>query len=288
MTNEIIQKEIETRKLTTYARKIAKHLYNKNFNDLSFDELKEVLSILDRYGSKYLQFYKFNNEEDKKTFISNLSNYGYQPIFHFEEQEKLEKVFVHKTSNNENFEIMFNFEVIEEKWESNEDNTIKKIKYIPRRRVLYIHNIRNYIILAIDPIGIGIGVAGSEHLEKYKKQIENILNNSLFDRINKINIENAIRKLIEEQILTGKGIKYEDMRTQRETETICKSSHDNLKDIIVRLPSDKNIQDLKLKYDKISLELFGKDLLKIKSQAKATEEIHNEIKTSIISILQKQ
>ena len=286
MTREIIQKEIETRQLKRYAQKIAKNNYDKNYTDLSLDELKEILSIIDRYGSKYLQFYKFNNEEDKKTFISNLSNYSYQPVFNFEHQEQLEKVFVYKTPNNESFEIMFNFEVIEEIWESNEDNTIKEKKYIPRRRVLYIHNIGDYIILSIDPVGIGRAIAGIEHLEKYKNQIEDILTNPLFDRINKLDIEEVIKNLIENLTLTAKGVKYEDKQTARETTTLCKNSQDNLKDIIVKLPQNINIQDLKLKYKKASLELFNRDLLKIVSRA--NKEIHDEIKPSIISILQEQ
>jgi EAL domain-containing protein (putative c-di-GMP-specific phosphodiesterase class I) len=287
VTKYIIQKEIETRRLKSYAQKIAKHNYDKKYNDLEIEELKEILSILDRYGSKYLQFYKFNNEEDKKTFISNLSNYSYQPIFDFEEQEKLEKVFVRKSSDNNNFEIMFNFEIIEEEWKFNEDKTIKFKHSIPRRRVLYLHNIENYVILAIDPIGIGRAIAGIEHLERYHSQIESILSNPLFDRINKLNIEEAIKHLIENLTLTAKGVKYEDRQTARETTTISKNSKDNLKDIIVKLPSKISIQDLKLKYqNKISLELFNKDLLKINSRA--NKDIHDEIKTSIISILQKK
>ena len=286
MTKKMIYDEIEIRRLKSYAQKIAKNNYDKNYTDLSLDELKEILSVIDRYGSKYLQFYKFNNEEDKKTFISNLSNYSYQPIFNFEEQEKLEKVFVHKTSNNEGFEIMFNFEVIEEIWESNEDNTIKEKKYIPRRRVLYIHNIGNYVILSVDPVGIGKAVGGTEHLEKYKNQVEEILTNPLFDRISKLDIEEAIKNLIKNLILTAKGLKYEDRQTARETTTLCKNSQDNLKDIIVKLPQNINIQDLKLKYKKASLELFNRDLLKIISRA--NKEIHDEVKTSIISILQRK
>ena len=286
MTKKMIYDEIEIRRLKSYAQKIAKNNYDKNYTDLSLDELKEILSVIDRYGSKYLQFYKFNNDNDKITFISNLSNYSYQPIFNFEEQEKLEKVFVHKTSNNESFEIMFNFEVIEEIWESNEDNTIKEKKYIPRRRVLYIHNIGNYVILSIDPVGIGRAVAGIEHLEKYKNQVEEILTNPLFDRINKLDIEEVIKNLIENLTLTAKGVKYEDRQTARETTMLCKNSQDNLKDIIVKLPQNINIQDLKLKYKKASLELFNKDLLKIVSRA--NKEIHDEIKTSVISILQRK
>ncbi|WP_127680924.1 hypothetical protein [Nautilia sp. PV-1] len=286
MTTENIQKEIETRQLKRYAQKIAKNTYSKNYTDLSLDELKEVLSIVDRYGSKYLQFYKFENEEDKKTFISNLENYDYNPIFTFKEQEKLEKSFIHKTSDNENFEIMFNFEVIEETWKSNEENTIKEKIFIPRRRVLYLHNIENYVILSIDPIGIGRAVAGIEHLEKYKNQVEKILTNSLFDRINKLDIEETIKNLLENLTLTAKGVKYEDKQTARETTTLCKNSQDNLKDIIVKLPQNINIQDLRLKYNKTSLELFNKDLLKINSRA--NKEVHDEIKTSIISILQEQ
>lgn len=181
---------------------------------------------------------------------------------------------------------MFNFKVIEEIWESNEDNTIKEKKSIPRRRVLYIHNIGDYVILSIDPIGVGRAITGIEHLEKYKNQIEKILTNSLFDRINKLDIEEAIKNLIKSLTLTAKGVKYEDKQTARETTTLCKSSKDNLKDIVVKLPQNMNIQDLKLKYKKTSLELFNRDLLKINSRA--NKEIHDEIKTSIISILQGQ
>jgi len=300
VTTENIQKEIETRQLKRYAQKIAKNTYNKNYTDLSLDELKEILSIVDKYGSKYLQFYKFENKEDKKTFISNLEIYDYNPIFTFKEQEKLEKTFIHKTSDNENFEIMFNFEIIEEAWKSNEDNTIKEKVFIPRRRVIYLHNIGEYVILAIDPIGIGKAVGGYEYLENYKKQIEKILKNPLFDRIKKSDIEEAIKNLLKNLTLTAKGVKYEDKQTARETTTLCKNSQDNLKDIIVKLPQNIKIQDLKLIYnyqykinnknktDKISLELFNKDLLKIVSRAKATQGVHDELKTSIISILSKQ
>jgi len=300
VTREIIQKEIETKQLKKYTQKIAKYNYDKKYDDLNIDELKEILSIIDKYGSKYLQFYKFNNEEDKKTFISNLSNYSYQPIFNFEEQEQLEKVFIYKTPNNENFEIMFNFEVLEKIWIYNEDKTAKFLELIPKRRVLYLHNMGNYVILAIDPIGIGRAVAGIDHLEQYKKQIEEKLANPLFDRICKLDIEDSIKELIKNLTLTAKGIKYEDKRTARETQTICKSSYDNLKDVIVTLPEDKAIQDLKLIYkyqyqfnnqikqEAISLELFNKDLLKITSRAKATKGVHDELKASIISILSKQ
>jgi hypothetical protein len=281
MTTNIMKEEIETRKLKIYASKIAKSFYDKNYSDLNFDELKQLLSIIDKYGSKYLQFYKFN--DDKKTFISNLLDYKYDPIFDFTEEEKLEKVFIHKTSDNENFEIMFNFEVVDEVWVTINENQKEK-RQIKRRKVLYLHNIKNYIVLAVDPVGIGRAVAGTDHLEKYKNQIVEILSNPLFDRITEINIEEAVKTLIKNQTFTARGITYEDGRTQRETKTICQNPNDNLKDIIVKLPENKNIQDLTLKYDKkTSLELFNKDLLKIVSRAQ--KDIHDDIKENIISVL---
>ena len=121
----------------------------------------DSLLFIDKMGSKYLEFYKFKENEDRKTFISNLENCNYNPIFTFQEEEKLQKSYLSKTSNQEDFEIMFNFEVLEEEWIDNADKTIKTKQIIHKRRVLYVHNIGDYVILNIDPIGIGRTVCGS-------------------------------------------------------------------------------------------------------------------------------
>lgn len=264
--------------------KISKDLYDKDFDSLSGNEYKNILKIADLYGSKYKKIYKLKDGVDIRTLTSNLTAQSYTPDYttHFDQKV----ISIVKT--NTSFKIYTEFYTAEEILV---DVTIdgqdyKKKENANYRRVMFLEkpNNNNYLIISIDPIGEGSSV--------YKKLEDNLSElittlqldiNSFFDEIE---LEKSIFKLIGDNKLIPNKLVAQDESTNRVKSVTSQAARDNIKDDEMYNScenSDLKLQNIKMKYKKDSLEVFGATLLKITT--KADEKITDELTTEIISAL---
>lgn len=277
--NEIVRRI----KKNNYTR-ISKDLYNKDFDSLSESEYKDILKIADLYGSKYKKIYKLKNDVDIRTLTSNLTAQSYIPDYttHFEQKV----IYIVKTDTS--FKIYTEFYTVEEIFV---DITIdgqdyKKKEKTNYRRIMILEkpNNSNYLIVSIDPIGEGSSVY--KKLEDNLSELVTILRIDINGFFNEVEIEKSIFKLIGDNKLIPNKLIAQDETTNRVKSVTSQAARDNIKDDEMYNScenSDLKLQNIKMKFKKDSLEVFGATLLKITT--KADEKVTDELTTEIISAL---
>jgi len=263
--------------------KISKELYNKSFDELNDKEYIDILKIADIYGAKYKKFYKLKNNVDIKTLTSNLIKTDYTPTFN--RHSDLQTIGISKTKTG--FTIYNEFSTTEEVLVDVTINNqlYKKIKNIDYRRVMILEKSSDkpYLIISIDPVGEGSKVA--KRLDEYLiKLIEN-LNldfNNFFDTIE---IEKAIHQLVEKEIVVPNKLVAKDEATKR-IKSVSAMVKDNISDDDIYggcKKCDLKLENIRMKFNKETIELFGKTLLKIST--KANKERTDALTQNIISVL---
>jgi len=277
--NEIIRRI----KKNNYTR-ISKDLYNKDFDSLSGNEYKDILKIADLYGSKYKKIFKLKNDVDIRTLTSNLTAQSYTPDYTTHFDQKVINIVKTDTS----FKIYTEFYTVEEIFV---DITIdgqdyKKKEKTNYRRIMILEkpNKSNYLIVSIDPIGEGSSVY--KKLEDNLSELVTILRIDINSFFNEVEIEKSIFKLIGDNKLIPNKLVAQDETTNRVKSVTSQAARDNIKDDEMYNScenSDLKLQNIKMKFKKDSLEVFGATLLKITT--KADEKITDELTTEIISAL---
>ncbi len=276
--------EIERRLRANDYKKISKELFNKSFDDLSDNEYIDILKIADIYGTKYKRFYKLKTGIDIKTFTSNLTNKAYAPCY--DSHSNLSIINIVKTDDS--FTIYTEFYTNENIWKEEPygDITHKVMRIESFRRIMVIQKeaTSNFVILSIDPMGLGSSV--------YRKIDENIsyLNNELHLDFNSffdtMEVDKAMFKLIEDSILVPQGVSAIDESTKRVKSVQSKASRDNIKDEEVYkscITSDLKHENIKMKLGNETIELFEKTLIKISTSA--NKDKTDELTTKIIPVL---
>lgn len=276
--------EIERRLRNNDYKKISKELFNKSFDSLSEIEYIDILKIADIYGSKYKRFYKLKTEVDIQTFTSNLTNKAYTPCFN--SHSNLSIINIVKTDDS--FTIYTEFYTNEQIWKEEPygDSKHKVISIESFRRIMIIQKEtkNDYVILSIDPVGLGSSV--------YKKIDENIrdLNNELHLDFNSffdtMEVDKAMFKLIDDGVLVPQGVSAIDEATKRVKSVQSKASKDNIKDEEVYkscITSDLKHENIKMKLGNETIELFEKTLIKISTSA--NKDRTDELTTKTIPVL---
>lgn len=276
--------EIERRLRSNDYKKLSKELFNKAFTDLLESEYIDILKIADIYGAKYKRFYKLKTGIDVRTFTSNLTNKAYAPCFN--SHSNLSIINIVKTDDS--FTIYTEFYTNENIWkeEPYENSTHKVMKVESFRRIMVIQKeaTSNYVILSIDPMGLGSNV--------YKKIDDNIrdLNNELHLDFNSffdtMEVDKAMFKLIDDGVLVPQGVSAIDESTKRVKSVQSKASRDNIKDEEVYkscITSDLKHENIKMKLGNETIELFEKTLIKISTSA--NKDKTDELTTKTIPVL---
>lgn len=275
--------EIERRLKKTDYIKIAKELYNKSFDILSEDEYKNILKIADIYGAKYKKIYKLKDGQDISTVTSNLTQKVYTPnhTCHFDLQ------IIGTVKNDTSFTIYTEFYTTEEilvdvKVGGQEYKQKKNINY---RRIMVLEkpSDKNYLIVSIDPIGDGASVY--KKLDEHLITLNSIVKLNFNDYFDTIEVEKAIYELIKNDKLIPNKLVAQDETTKR-VRSVYAQVIDNIKDddIYDRCKnSDLKLENIKMKFCKETIELYGKTLLKISTSA--NKKITDELTEYIISVL---
>jgi len=263
--------------------KISKELYNKSFDELNDKEYIDILKIADIYGAKYKKFYKLKNNVDIKTLTSNLIKTDYTPTFN--RHSDLQTIGISKTKTG--FTIYNEFSTTEEVLVDVTINNqlYKKIKNIDYRRVMILEKSSDkpYLIISIDPVGEGSKVA--KRLDEYLTKLIENLNldfNNFFDTIE---IEKAIHQLVEKEIVVPNKLVAKDEATKR-IKSVSAMVKDNISDDDIYggcKKCDLKLENIRMKFNKETIELFGKTLLKIST--KANKERTDALTQNIISVL---
>ena len=261
--NEIIRRI----KKNNYTR-ISKDLYNKDFDSLNGNEYKDILKIADLYGSKYKKIYKLKNDIDIRTLTSNLTAQSYTPDYTTHFDQKVINIVKTDTS----FKIYTEFYTVEEIFV---DITIdgqdyKKKEKTNYRRIMILEkpNNSNYLIVSIDPIGEGSSVY--KKLEDNLSELVTILRIDINSFFNEVEIKKSIFKLIGDNKLIPNKLVAQDKTTNRVKSVTSQVARDNIKDDDMYNScenSDLKLQNIKMKFKKDSLEVFGATLLKITTKA---------------------
>lgn len=276
--NEIVRRL----KKTDYI-KIAKELYNKSFDVLSGDEYKNILKVADIYGAKYKKIYKLKNDVDIKTLTSNLTPKSYSPSHttHFDLK------IIGTVKNDTGFTIYTEFYTAEEIFV---DVTVNNQQYkqkqsINYRRIMLLEkpSDKNQLIVSIDPIGEGSSVY--KKLDENMSTLGGMLQLNFNDFFDTIEINKAIYKLIENNKLTPNKLVAKDEATKR-IKSVQAQVKDNIKDDDIYDSCESNdlkLENIKMKFYKETIELYGNTLLKISTRANRKNT--DELTENIISIL---
>lgn len=277
------KEEIERRLKKVDLKKMAKTLFNKNFDDLSNDEYLELMMIADNFGSKYKRFYRFKNENDLLTIISNLVEKEYSPFL--SEHNELKVILIKK--NKDSFKISLEFYTNDKKDVpvEVEGKTYKETKLIPYRRVMIIEKEKDskYLSISIDPIGDGSQVY--KRIDSNISKLAKIINIDINMYCDMIEVDNAMHILINENILIPQKLISEDKTTKR-LRVVQGQTKDNIKDddIYISCKNSKyDLNNIRMKFQKETIEIFGKTLVKINTRA--NEGVTNELKKSIVPLL---
>jgi len=278
-----VKTEIERRLKKTDYTKLSKELYHKDFNELNDTEYTNILKIADIYGSKYKKIYKLKDGVDIRTFTSNLTIKNYTPTYntHFD----LQIIGITKTTTG--FTIYTEFTTTEEILV---DVTVNGQQYkqkqnINYRRIMVLEKPSNnsLLIISIDPTGEGASV--------YKKLDENltalttILQLNFNDFFDTMDIEQAIYELVKSNKLTPNRLIAKDETTKR-VKSVYAQVKDNIKDDDIYDSCENNdlkLENIKMKFNRETVELYGKTLLKISTRA--NKKTTDELTENIISVL---
>lgn len=263
---------------------ISKTLHDKTFDDLDSSEYRDMLKIADVYGQKYKKFYKLKEGVDIRTFTSILTLKQYTPSFSV--HTDLNIISVNKTDDS--FTIYTEFYTndivkvdVEIDGETYQKNVLKPFR---RTMILEKPSTSNYVIVSIDLIGEGANV--------YKKIDENltVLQNSfgldIYSFFDTMEVEKVIYTLIDDNELVPTRLTAKDQSSNIVKSAQAKALKGTLKDddFYSSCTNEQySLENLKMKYDKESVEIFGKTLLKITT--KMGKNNTDELTSKTISIL---
>lgn len=263
--------------------KMSEELFSKNFDQLNDSQYKDILKVADIYGTKYKRFYKLKDNVNLNNFISAFVSKNYTPSYDIHTNLTI----IGAVKSGDSFTIRTEFYTSEDVLVDVEINgiTYKQNKSIPYRRSMIIEKEKDssYLIISIDPIGEGSKV--------YKKLDENLNNlNTLFDLnissyFDTIEIDKAVYKLIEEDKLTPNRTVAKEESTKR-VKSIYAKAMDNIKDDDIYKSCINNtleLDNMKMRFKKESIEIYGKELLKISTRA--DQGTSDELTKNIISVL---
>jgi len=257
------KEEIERRlKKGDYSR-ISKKLFDKNFDDLSSDEYTKLSIISDLYGSKYKKVYKLKNSSDIDTILSNLTDKSYSPNFTTHNDLKI----IYTVKRDKDFIIYLEFYTLDIIWKEEDFNgdTHKVLHKEYHRRIMTIdkQTDNDFVIISIDPIGEGPKVY--TEINSNINKLSQIIHLDFQIFLDNINLKKALFDLVENGTLIAKGLNAIDETTKRTKSVSTGTSQDNIKDDVLykECISDKlKAENIKMKYNKESLELFGDTLIK--------------------------
>lgn len=190
------------------------------------NDFKKMLCVADRYGQKYLKFFRLKNGVSIDTLISNLVFKLYSPNIP-RVNSQLEIAMLTKSNNN--FEIIANNYTETPKWiDVSEDRREKQI--ITVRRVIFIKydNINKILIFSQDPVGEGSGI--DNNIIQYIKNIFSKYNIEFEDYFEVVDLLKPVCDLLDMGIFKSSKIRGFDETTGREHETLARSKRDNLID----------------------------------------------------------
>jgi len=278
-----VKNEIKRRLKKTDYTKISKELYDKSFDSLSNDEYTNILKIADIYGAKYKKIYKLKNDVDIRTLTSNLTEKDYAPAYHT--HFDLQIIGTSKTDTG--FLIYTEFSTTEEVFVDVviDNKQYKQKQNIDYRRIMVLEKSsdKSQLIVSIDPTGEGASV--------YKKLDENltalgdILQLNFNDFFDIMDIEKAIYKLVKNNKLIPNRLVAKDETTKR-VKSVYAQVKDNIKDDDIYGSCENSglkLENIKMKFNKETIELYGKTLLKISTRA--NKKVTDELTENIISIL---
>jgi len=266
---------------------ISKTLHDKTFDDLDSSEYKDMLKIADVYGQKYKKFYKLKEDVDIRTFTSNLTLQQYTPSFtvHFD----LNIISISKTDDS--FTIYTEFytnDIVKVDVEIDGETYQKKVlKPFRRTMILGKPSTSNYVIVSIDLIGEGANV-----YKKIDENLEVLRDNyglDIYSFFDTMEVEKVIYTLIEDNNLVPTRLIANDKSSNIMKSAQAKALRGTLKDddFYSSCTNEQySLENLKMKYDKESVEIFGKTLLKITT--KMGKNNTDELTSKTISILQRQ
>lgn len=257
----------------------------QTYSDITSDnDFKKMLHIADRYGQKYIMFFKLKEDVNINTILSNLINKSYSPNIPMGNMN-LKVAYVKKTGNN--FEIIANSYSEVMKWKDITDTRREKVSVITRR-VAYIEYNHSTKILtfAQDPIGEGAGI--TQDMSIYLNEIFSEYNLFFDDLFETIELLKPVCTLIDDGVLSSSKLQGTDEATGRQHETVGKNKRDNLKDdnIFKALKDESySLNRIRLghKNFKGTFEVFSGNILRIWFNINGDNT--SELKTSITSIL---
>lgn len=278
------KEEIERRlKKIDYSR-ISNKLFDKSFDDLTNDEYIKLSIIADLYGSKYKKVYKLKNSSDIDTILSNLTNKSYSP--NFTTQNDLNIIYTIK--NDKAFKIYLEFYTLDIVFKDVDySGIIHKVPYNEHhRRIMTIEKQtdNDFVIISIDPIGEGPKVYAE--IDSNIVKLSKMIHLDFQTYLDSINLKKVLFKLVEDGILIAKGLNAIDESTKRTKSVNTGTSKDNIKDddLYKECISDKlKAENIKMKYDKESLELFKDTLIKFSTSinGEKTDEFTKQL-TSLL------
>lgn len=285
MKNEI-KKRLTKQAYTSLPSKL--EFSEKVFDNVtSNDDIKKMMYIADKCGSKYLEFHKLKDSTDISTLTSQLNNLIYHPNFPYIDQGELSIIYVNKNDDND-FEIMADFYTSGDVWVKSQDGRSKNLETVIQRRVIHLeyHNSTNKLIISIDPIGDGFLI--SEDIINNVNQIFSQYGIRFSEYFDIIDVNNAVYSLVDTNTLRPMRVKASDTNANRTYDTQAKNPNDSLSDEETFSSAKESRLDLnrmKLRHDELnsSIELYGKDLLKIWNIADWNQS--DGIKKSITAIL---
>lgn len=278
------KEEIERRlKKIDYSR-ISNKLFDKSFDDLTNDEYIKLSIIADLYGSKYKKVYKLKNSSDIDTILSNLTNKSYSP--NFTTQNDLNIIYTIK--NDKAFKIYLEFYTLDIVFKDVDySGIIHKVPHNEHhRRIMTIEKQtdNDFVIISIDPIGEGPKVYAE--IDSNIVKLSKMIHLDFQTYLDSINLKKVLFKLVEDGILIAKGLNAIDESTKRTKSVNTGTSKDNIKDddLYKECISDKlKAENIKMKYDKESLELFKDTLIKFSTSinGEKTDEFTKQL-TSLL------
>ncbi len=258
------KEEITRRLKKSDYTKISKQLFDKPFDDLSSQEYDKLSIISDLYGSKYKKIYKLKDSNNLTTILSNLTSKTYSP--NFTTQSNLNIIYTLKSVKS--FVIYLEFYTLDVVYKDEDHNgVIHKVPYNEHhRRIMTIEKQDNsdFIIVSIDPIGEGPKVYSE--IDSNLTKLSQMINLDFQIFLDNINLKKALFDLVENGTLTAKKLNAIDKTTKRTKSVSTGTAQDNIKDDdLYKEYISGNLKDenLKMKYNKENLELYGDTLIKI-------------------------
>jgi hypothetical protein len=163
------------------------------------------------------------------------------------------------------------------------DGVIHRVQHNEHhRRIMAIEKQDNsdFVIISIDPIGEGPKVYSE--INSNINKLSQIIHLDFQTFLDNMNLKKVLFKLIEDEKLIPKNLNAIDETTKRTKSVSTGTSKDNIKDddLYKECINDKlKAENIKMKYDKESLELFGDTLIKFSTSinGEKTDEFTKQI-----------